>query len=349
MLVYISYIYNQHQLAKYYLPLCCLLPCSAQPQVIVPSTTCSTSRSANRHFPDNASTVDKVVTPISTSNPPITVLLPKDKVTADATCNLLLSPILFLSNDISKTGLTFGSNALQNVTLSKQGTLDISAHREEVSTLVKKGVDPLGNGTSVTIGGKKQNATQQGGSTVNVVGLDGEDCSVTHVGQTNCDEDLRNGRSSSVEAEDSLGDLLSKHFDPDSTDNSLSGLATSPSSEIAKQRSLLGRTKIRHVCDICNRECPSKHKLRRHLSTHSEERPFACQLCGKTFKWTEYLQKHMRQQHVNGAEGTVQFMRFMVVYIRVMSSMIVCDPWLLYMHACHTSYMHVIHLHACDS
>ena len=274
--------------------------------MIVPSTTCSTSRSANLRFPDNASTVNKVVIPISASNAPITVLLPKDKV-SDSTCNLLLSPLLFLSNNISKKGLSHGSNTLQNVSLSKQGTLEVSAHREKVSTLTKNGVDPLGNGTSATIGGRKHNATQQGGSNVSAVGVDGEDCSVTHAGQTNCnDEDLRNRRSSSVEAEDSLGDLLSKHFDPDSTDNSLSGMANSPSSEIAKQRSLLlGRAKIRHVCDICNRECPSKHKLRRHLSTHSEERPFACQLCGKTFKWTEYLQKHMRQQHLNGVEGTV--------------------------------------------
>lgn len=69
--------------------------------------------------------------------------------------------------------------------------------------------------------------------------------------------------------------------------------------DIATRRSLLlGRIqKQRHLCHVCNRECPSKHKLKRHLSTHSEERPFNCHLCGKSFKWTEYLAKHMRQQH----------------------------------------------------
>ncbi len=69
--------------------------------------------------------------------------------------------------------------------------------------------------------------------------------------------------------------------------------------DIATRRSLLlGRIqKQRHFCHVCHRECPSKHKLKRHLSTHSEERPFNCELCGKSFKWTEYLAKHMRQQH----------------------------------------------------
>ena len=68
--------------------------------------------------------------------------------------------------------------------------------------------------------------------------------------------------------------------------------------DIAAQRKLLGgRPKQRRVCHICGRECPSKHKLKRHLSTHSEDRPYNCRVCGRSFKWSEYLSKHMRQQH----------------------------------------------------
>ena len=71
--------------------------------------------------------------------------------------------------------------------------------------------------------------------------------------------------------------------------------------DIAAQRRLIleagVRPKQKRVCHVCGRECPSKHKLKRHLSTHSEERPFSCQLCGRNFKWTEYLAKHMRTQH----------------------------------------------------
>lgn len=60
---------------------------------------------------------------------------------------------------------------------------------------------------------------------------------------------------------------------------------------------------VRYKCDICGRVCPSKHKLKRHLSTHSKERPFPCSICGRSFKWTEYLQKHMRQQHSMPSKG----------------------------------------------
>ena len=78
--------------------------------------------------------------------------------------------------------------------------------------------------------------------------------------------------------------------------------AAGPLSEIdfATRRSML-----RFKCDKCGRECPSKHKLKRHLSTHSDARPFPCKLCGRTFKWSEYLQKHLRQQHPHGKKGII--------------------------------------------
>lgn len=68
----------------------------------------------------------------------------------------------------------------------------------------------------------------------------------------------------------------------------------------ALRKSLSSRPKLRRVCHICGRECPSRHKLQRHLSTHSEDRPYNCKVCGKAFKWTEYLSKHMRTQHGSG-------------------------------------------------
>lgn len=95
--------------------------------------------------------------------------------------------------------------------------------------------------------------------------------------------------------------------------SALAQLST-PNLDIATRRNLLlGRTKNKYVCEVCGRECPSKHKLKRHLSTHSEERPFSCQICGKSFKWTEYLQKHMRQQHPGGVEGQPEFNHLLCV------------------------------------
>ncbi len=108
-------------------------------------------------------------------------------------------------------------------------------------------------------------------------------------------ETFQSERDSSIEADDSLGTLLSRHFEPETDeDNGLSQNAL-----IAKRRILHEKARVRHICGICNRECPSKHKLKRHLSTHTEDRPFICDACGKTFKWIGYLQKHIRQQHSN--------------------------------------------------
>lgn len=108
-------------------------------------------------------------------------------------------------------------------------------------------------------------------------------------------ETRQSDRDSSVEAEDSLGTLLSRHFEPDTSEDNV----LSPNPLITKRRILHEKTRVRHICSFCNRECPSKHKLKRHLSTHTEDRPFVCDVCGKTFKWIGYLQKHIRQQHSN--------------------------------------------------
>lgn len=109
-----------------------------------------------------------------------------------------------------------------------------------------------------------------------------------------------------VESQKSLQNGLQVPFTspPSSSENSHSTNRTPPpltSQDIAALRKTLsGRPKLRRVCQICGRECPSRHKLQRHLSTHSEERPYNCKVCGKAFKWTEYLSKHMRTQHGPG-------------------------------------------------
>ena len=82
----------------------------------------------------------------------------------------------------------------------------------------------------------------------------------------------------------------------------------------ALRKCLTHKPKVRRVCPICGRECPSRHKLQRHLSTHSERRPYNCEICGKAFKWTEYLSKHMRTQHNQGnSNGKLQFKRIRVI------------------------------------
>ena len=111
----------------------------------------------------------------------------------------------------------------------------------------------------------------------------------TNIASEDIGDELQTFTGLSERALDATGQL---------SDEARSNLESSAALDIATRRSmLLGRMKQKHVCHVCGRECPSKHKLKRHLSTHSEERPFNCHVCGKSFKWTEYLAKHMRQQH----------------------------------------------------
>ena len=61
------------------------------------------------------------------------------------------------------------------------------------------------------------------------------------------------------------------------------------------------------TCSSCGKVCSNKSKYMRHLSTHSEDRPYSCPLCKKGFKWVEYLSKHMKQQHPNSTLGVYSY------------------------------------------
>ena len=53
-----------------------------------------------------------------------------------------------------------------------------------------------------------------------------------------------------------------------------------------------------HVCNICNKDFASPYNVRRHQLTHSDDRPFACQFCNKSFKEKSSLTKHVKRVHV---------------------------------------------------
>ena len=40
----------------------------------------------------------------------------------------------------------------------------------------------------------------------------------------------------------------------------------------------------KHPCETCGRVFTTKITLRQHMITHTEDRPFACEYCGKTFR-----------------------------------------------------------------
>jgi len=47
-------------------------------------------------------------------------------------------------------------------------------------------------------------------------------------------------------------------------------------------------------CEVCSVQLSTKHYLKEHLRTHSQDRPIKCEICGKTFQVKANLRQHMK-------------------------------------------------------
>ena len=52
-----------------------------------------------------------------------------------------------------------------------------------------------------------------------------------------------------------------------------------------------------YECDVCEKSFRTSSDLKKHMRIHTNEKPYECDVCEKRFRESGNLQKHMRNVH----------------------------------------------------
>ena len=74
---------------------------------------------------------------------------------------------------------------------------------------------------------------------------------------------------------------------------SIPGFSDMPDSYAARK----AKTKTPFICPVCGTLNRDSYQLKRHMRSHTGERPYTCSVCGKTFKRREHLTSHTSSVH----------------------------------------------------